>query len=213
VSWAKPKSNGRDLWAASDTQLRDCAAYSNPTQQVAWTVLTSRLGPAIKRAIVGVLVRKGLLLDSNTVDDLIESTWLRMVQLRCQKLKEWDPKRGASLSSHAVTVAMGIALTWCKYHIRRREVVMDHNKLQRSADKADSRLSPEQSAWLNEAETMINEWEQNLKFDQRRLLHLWREGMSQSDIARRLGRCQQFVSWSLLDLRRKVARLLTGLRR
>ena len=195
----------------SDIKVYFAAIDEGPHWQTAWRELVRRFGPAVGRAIQGVLHRHRIPLDGGLVEDLVESTWFRACRRKCNKLRTWNPER-SGLGAYLVTIGMGEALTWCRYIARRKEILLDHQEMQRLADQPDGHLSPEQSAWLKEAEELVQDWEARLGPPERDLLRLWREGMEQVAIGRALGRSQAFVSNVLKRLKEELERLLEGLR-
>ena len=84
---------------------------------------------------------------------------------------------------------------------------MDPQSLHELTNKADTHFTPEQAAWLNEAENMVRAWEADLEESERALLRLWRDGRDQAAIAAALNRSQQFVSRSLRSLKAILCRL------
>ena len=195
-----------DWKALSDSELRDAAIRRGPDREVAWMVLVRRHRQAVTRAIEGVLSRNGKRPEGSVVEDLVQATWTQTTKRNGRKLRLWKPER-ASLGTLLAKIGMGEALTWCRFRSTRREVMMDPQSLHELTNKADTHFTPEQAAWLNEAENMVRAWEADLEESERALLRLWRDGRYQAAIAAALNRSQQFVSRSLRSLKAILCRL------
>lgn len=199
-----------DWKSRSDSEVRRAAIRSGPSREMAWRELIRRHGPRVVRAIEGVLLRIGRRPDRSVVDDLVESTWLRVTRQSCKKLRDWDPHGGASLGTHLAIIGMGEALTWCRYKAAHREVIMDFQKQRSSVDRADGNPTPDQTAWLKEAEKLVQDWQESLAPLERETLRLRRKGMGQIAIGRVLNRSQQFVSKTLIGLKKGLDQLVRG---
>lgn len=200
------------VWrSATESRVRDAAMSQGPERNAGWKEIVRRHGPALTRAIEGVLRWKGYSNDSATIEDIVESTWLRVTKGDCKKLRTWDPLVGASLGTHLVRIGMGEALSWCRFSATRREALMSSHGLYGLADKPDRNLSPEQAFWLDEAEKAVKNWEAGLGQNEQRILSLWREGYDQAKIAQDLNRSQQFVSRTSIGLKAAAHRLIEDL--
>ena len=204
---SRERSARKNWRRASEVHLKEGTLASGSDREAAWTELVRRCNPILMRAIEGVLLRHGFPRDLAIVEDLVEATWLRIAKSAFKKLREWNPAAGSTLRTHLVMIGMGIALSWCRYKATHREVVLERHAFQRRADRADGHLSPVQAAWLRETEAIVQHWEAGLNPLERRALQLWREGKDQATIGQIMNRSQQFVSLTLINLRKRVDQL------
>jgi DNA-directed RNA polymerase specialized sigma24 family protein len=185
--------------AKSDSYIRDIAVGKSSDPQAAWSELLRRHGQGVCRAIEAVLLRCGRITDYASVEDLVESSWLKVTKDQYRKLSQWDPDCGTSLGTYLATIGMWEALSWCRYKARRKEVIIDLRNVRVSARLIDARLTPEQAAWLSEAEALIQDWELRLQ--------ALGEGLVKRPLVG-FGESQQFVSKLLIDLKCQVLRIL-----
>ena len=202
-----PSQIDTDSW--TDCELRIAAISTGPTREIAWSVLVRKHGPAIRTAIEVVLLRNGGRPDPHAVDDLVESTWLRVTRGGFKKLRDWKPTQGASLKTLLVIIGKGEALRWCRFRANRREVFMNSLELQQTDWRTDSRLAPDQIALSNELAHEIAQWEVSLRPFERQALLQWKDGNDQATIGRNLNRSQQCISRTILRLKEDLHLLLT----